>query len=323
MSLTPSSPEPLHTFSHAQGNVSPALCPAGAPVIVKPTPSVPGHSVGQAALARFAVAMASAEGGEGNSSSTAVLIPTTEINNNIPTIADNNIVSSCTINSTTPQVTLTSTTQSQAIPITKLLGEFQVLPPKSTPGEVAFVLPANMMGGGHLPSYIIPIYASPGLAASVSLATTTTPASSAVQVPFPVMAAPQVSAGAAVAGGAQASIVTLSPQQIVPAFPPVSVTQVLAAGVGGSLSWESSKPTYSPLCPGTAVSVSEASTSSSPLISLSKFRASPSPAPQPPPALPRSGDKGNELPHEDRESSALFRPAPVVQPRDEPLWRPW
>ncbi|PVD35397.1 hypothetical protein C0Q70_02359 [Pomacea canaliculata] len=296
VSLTPSSPEPLHTFSHAQGNVSPALCPAGAPVIVKPTPSVPGHSVGQAALARFAVAMASAEGGEGNSSSAAVLIPTTEINNNIPTIADNNIVSSCTINSTTPQVTLTSTTQSQAIPSPSCWGSS---------------------------SYIIPIYASPGLAASVSWATTTTPASSAVQVPFPVMAAPQVSAGAAVAGGAQASIVTLSPQQIVPAFPPVSVTQVLAAGVGGSLSWESSKPTYSPLCPGTAVSVSEASTSSSPFISLSKFRASPSPAPQPPPALPSSGDKGNELPHEDRESSALFRPAPVVQPRDEPLWRPW
>ena len=250
----------------------------------------------------------------GNPPSAALVVPTTEINNNVASFANNNIVVSSALESgsilgggggggggvgfrsvvshhvalataTSSLASLpTATTVSSSTAATKVIGELQMLPSKTATGapEVAFVLPANVMPGGHLHSYIIPVYTShPGLtAASLALANNAAP--SALQpAQLPLMAIPQVSAPAAVPGAAPAaaaaaampSLVTLAPagSSLCPAvFPPSTVAHhVVATGLqqtGAPVAWHPPATVYT--------SPSAASTSSSTSSSSSSFSTS-------------------------------------------------
>ena len=71
--------------------------------------------------------------------------PPAEINNNIPTLAG----------------------MSQPIQMAKLFSGLQVIPTKLPSGEIAFVLPANVLGGGQVPNYVIPIYTPPSFPATM------------------------------------------------------------------------------------------------------------------------------------------------------------
>lgn len=243
---TPStSPAPQHT----SGAASPS---SGGSVTVTPLTPIHVRSAVKTTTAAFSVSPQNGGVGGGLPSSAALLVPVSEINNNVVSMANNNLVGVSSIASgsdaNSGHVTLTSASQGLHVShAAKVLGELQMMQPKPGNGEVAFVFPANL-NGGHLPSYIIPVYTShPSLPASVSLAPNTS-AQSALPVQLPIMASPQVS----VAAGAP-SLVTLTSGSGM--FPPVSVTTgVLPSvnmtagvlppasvghlvGLNGSLSW--------------------------------------------------------------------------------------
>lgn len=243
LSLPASSPEPLplapsiNSSTPAVANTSTLTVAPLAPIPVRPlkTEIIGGLTV--------VGSQGNGAGGSDRLSAAAVLVPTTEINNNIPSFVNSNIaavVSSSNNFGGGQSFTLTTATSPQAFSV----GELQMAPPRTTsatPGEVTFVLPANVMAGGHFPSYIIPVYTSPsGLPANVALT-----AAAQVHSALPVMGAPQISVGAAVNGcGASPGLLTLSPQSGLQTgvIPPVSVAHVVT---GGPLTcWQSAKPLF-------------------------------------------------------------------------------
>lgn len=288
---TPSSspgPVPVHsgqvssTGSAMEGN-------GGAVTPLAPIPVRVGSKPGS--LAAFTLAAPGGVGG--NSPSAALVLPaTTEINNNVATLANNNVVSSAEsgsviggggmgFRSVSHHVTLATATSSQAtsLPVgaTKVIGELQVMPPKTATGEVAFVLPASMMAGGHVHSYIIPVYTShQGLTAASLTLTNNAQAPAALPTPLPIMAMPQVSGA-----GAAPSLVTLAPGSgLCPAvLPPSSVGHVVATGLNASLAWQPAATVYSSPSSATSSCTSTTSSSSTACVQItSPALAGPSPS---------------------------------------------
>nr|AMB73112.1 Hes A [Crepidula fornicata] len=231
---TPStSPAPL---GHSPGSSGGVMSPV-TPIPVRPV-SAKGSVTGLSLITQGEPGGSPPAGG-------AVLVPTTEINNNVLSMANNNLVSSSgsgvgELRAVSQQLTLSPATSS---PLSlhagrKVVGEVQVVGAKQGTGEVALVLPANVMTGG-LPSYIIPVYASPHTlsTASFSLAPTTQQAS----LPLSVMATTTSAAGNA------PSVVTLTPGATLSptVLPPASVGHVLATGLNGPLAWQAATPLLS------------------------------------------------------------------------------
>ena len=64
--------------------------------------------------------------------------------------------------STTPSLQQQQHQQQQPVQVAKVVSGLQVIPTKLASGEIAFVLPANVVGGAQVPNYVIPMYTSPG-----------------------------------------------------------------------------------------------------------------------------------------------------------------
>ncbi|KAK7089104.1 hypothetical protein V1264_024433 [Littorina saxatilis] len=254
------SPSPLSSPSsspgpslHGQGQVSSSTPgsadSSGSAGIVTPLTPIPVRPGSQPSgnLAGFSLA---ASGGGDPPLPAALLVSTgtAEINNNVATLANNNVVhaadgsgTNAGFRSVSHCVTLTTATSPPQTSFSagKVIGELQVMPPKTaTGGEVAFVLPANMMTGGQFHSYIIPIMTSP----PTSVSFTHNPAAAgtahaSLPLPLPVMAAPHVS-GTSVTAATPQGLVAFAPGGgISPAtiLPSSSVGHVV--GLNASLAW--------------------------------------------------------------------------------------
>ena len=343
--------------SAVDGNVGGVVTP------LAPIPMRPGSKAGN--LTAFSLVAQGGGGGGvgGNPPSAALVVPTTEINNNVASFANNNIIVSSAMESgsvlggggggggvgfrsvvshhvalataTSSLASLpTATTASSSTAATKVIGELQMLPSKTATGapEVAFVLPANVMPGGHLHSYIIPVYTShPGLtAASLALANNAAP-SGLQPAQLPLMAIPQVSASAAVPGAAPAAaaaapnLVTLAPagSSLCPAvLPPSTVAHhVVTTGLqqtGAPLAWNPPATVYaSPPAASTSSSTSSSAFSSSSSSAMCVQAPSPASAsgltPPSPVATVTSAMRGSE-----ESSSTPFLLAPTPEKSSQP-----
>ncbi|XP_067658652.1 transcription factor HES-1-B-like [Haliotis asinina] len=79
-------------------------------------------------------------------------------------------------------------TAPQPVQATKVVSGLQVIPTKLQNGEIAFVLPTNVLGGSHVPNYIIPVYTSPNASPTkppVTMAMTGAPAAGSVMTIMP------------------------------------------------------------------------------------------------------------------------------------------
>ncbi|KAL8572632.1 hypothetical protein ACOMHN_016482 [Nucella lapillus] len=289
----------------------------------------------------------------------AVLVPTTEINNNNVLLANNNNVALgnnnvvMANNNNNNNVVMASMTAHGAVvdfrngshhqmtlspltsPATSLpgggvggkvgIGEVQVVgtSPKAGGGgggEMALVLPANVMTGGHLPSYIIPLYASPHPLSAASLSftptlttphaanlalTPTTPSASQLPPPppqapaigtlplsLPMMTSPTTPASARVAtAGSTAApslfTLTTTPGASPAVLPPASVGHVIATGLKTPLTWQAAAATFS---------------------------ASPPPPPPPPPSVSSSSPPSSFLPQSSTSPSSSFLPPSSSSP---------
>ncbi|XP_041378278.1 transcription factor HES-1-like [Gigantopelta aegis] len=83
-------------------------------------------------------------------------IHTQTVNNNSATTATSSY------NNNNNNVATAALPQQQPVQMAKLVSGLQVIPTKLPSGEIAFVLPANVVGGAQVPNYIIPMYTSPG-----------------------------------------------------------------------------------------------------------------------------------------------------------------
>ena len=318
---SPLSPSPLSTPSTSPAPSGHVASPgSGGVTPVTPVTPIPMRPLSKPAGSVFSLLPQPGLGGSPPSAAAAVIVPTTEINNNIATVANNNHIvvgggsgGGGELASVGSQVTL-STAASSLAPAGggKVVGEVQVVGQKAGGGGgegVALVLPANVMAGGPLHSYIIPLYTSPpNPHTSLSLtpnatSNAVTTNTAAVHLPLSVMTAPPQQLSAQANVNASAGVVTLAPGAALSptVLPPSSVGHVVAAGLAA---WQPAAPLY----PASSLSPSSSSTSS----------VHPSPS-APSLSLPStSGTKSSEnvtaATNLSVGSSSLGKPTPLVFP---------
>ena len=217
-----------------------------------------------------------------------------------PKMAPSLSVASEVNNNTVPNVCMTSapTTNGLHSSPNKVLGGLQVIPSRLPSGEVAFVIPGNMLTNGQMPGYVIPVYTGT-TTMMTSAGALTTQAFPSVPVQTVLTSGVPVTTGTLTSGPASSAVLPTTPLVVLPSIVP-SVPSVRTHPQMGA--------TTSSPSPQNAVASSPQSVSS--LDETDKQDEAKAEVPE---------IKHEVLPEQNPDDKDL---APGLI-RDENVWRPW